>query len=127
MLEKGNTVAIPVQEHRQIVVDVFLIEIVRQLVKIQHSLRNLQSVVIDSTVRVLSQAEFLSEKRTDAKPSVIQACLVMTEVRRRKTKLNSFFEFRNGLNGLVQISFVHFVVQGEMNDFVKGDRNSLHL
>ena len=42
MLEKGNTVAIPVQEHRQIVVDVFLSalgfaaslveEIVRQLV-----------------------------------------------------------------------------------------------
>jgi hypothetical protein len=100
MLEKGNTVAIPVQEHRQIVVDVFLSEIVRQLVKIQHSLRNLQSVVIDSTVRVLSQAELLSEKG------------------------NSFFEFRNGLNGLVQISFVHFLVQGLL---AEGLRDLRHL
>ena len=58
-------------------------EIIKQLVKIQHSLRNLQSLVIDGTVRVLSQAELLSDKR------------------------NLFFEFRNGLNGHVQISFVH--------------------
>ena len=63
MLEKGNTVTVPVQKHRQVIFDVFLGEIVRQLVEIQHSLRNLQPLVIDSTIRVLSQAEFLSEKR----------------------------------------------------------------
>ena len=63
MLEKRNTVAIPVQKHRQIIVDVFLREIVRQLFKIQHSLRDFQFVIIDSTVRVLSQAEFLSKQR----------------------------------------------------------------
>ena len=54
--------------------------------------------------RVLSQAEFLCKKRTDAIPSAIQACLAMAEVSRRKTKLNSLCESRHGLNGLVQIS-----------------------
>lgn len=83
MFEIGNTVAIPVQEHRQVALNICLREIVRELVKIQYGLGNLQAVVIDSTIRVLSQAEFLCKKR------------------------NSFFEFRNGLNGLVQISFVH--------------------
>ena len=107
MFEIGNTVAIPVQEHRQVALNICLREIVRELVKIQYGLGNLQAVVIDSTIRVLSQAEFLCKKRTDAKPRAIQTRLVMAEVPRRKTKLNSFFEFRNGLNGLVQISFVH--------------------
>ena len=103
MLEERNAIAIPVQEHRQIIFDICLRKIVRKFVEIHYRLGDFQAIRVDSTVRVLSQAEFLSEKR------------------------NSFFEFRNGLNGLVQISFVHFVVQGEMNDFVKGDRNSLHL
>jgi len=55
----------------------------------KYRLRNLQTIGVDGTVRILSQAEFLCKKRTDAKPSVIQTCLEMAEVRRRKTKLNS--------------------------------------
>ena len=86
MLEKGNTVTVPVQKHRQVIFDVFLGEIVRQLVEIQHSLRNLQSVVIDSTIRVLSQAEFLCEKG------------------------NTIPKFRYGLNGLVQVCIGHGVL-----------------
>ena len=89
MFKMRECVAVPVQEHRQIVVNICLCEIVRKLLKIQYSLGNLQAVIVDSTVRILSQAELLCEKR------------------------NSFFEFRNGLNGLVQNRFVHnYLVQG---------------
>ena len=63
MFEMRNTVAIPVQEHRQIAVNVCLGEIVRQFVEIQYRLRDFQSVVIDRTIRILCQAEFLSKKR----------------------------------------------------------------
>lgn len=83
MFKMRNTVAIPFQEHRQIVINVSLGKIVRELVEIQHSLRNLQSVVIDSTIRVLSQAEFFGKKR------------------------NAITVFRYGFNRLVQICFVH--------------------
>ena len=85
----------------QIVIDVCLCKVIRKFLKIQYGLGYLQTIGVDSTVRVLSQAEFLCEKRTDAKPSAIQACLVMAEVRRRKTTLNSLCESRHGLNGLV--------------------------
>ena len=54
---------IPLQEHRQVSVDISLSETVRQFFKIQHSLRNLQAVRIDSTVCVLSKTEFLSKER----------------------------------------------------------------
>ena len=101
MLKERQTVAIPVQEHSQIVIDICLCEIVRKLSPIQYRLTNLQAIGVDRTVRILSQAEFLCKKRTDAKPSVIQACLVMAEVRRRKTKLDTIPKFRYGLNGLV--------------------------
>ena len=79
MLKERQTVAIPVQEHSQIVIDICLCEIVRKLSQIQYRLRNLQAIGVDSTVRVLSQAEFLCKKR------------------------NSLCESRHGLNGLVQI------------------------
>ena len=87
MLEMGNTVAIPVQKHRQIVFDIFLGEIVRQLVKIQHSLGNLQAVVVDTTVGILSQTKFFRKPTPNREKS--QACLDYSEVRRRKTKLES--------------------------------------
>ena len=80
MLKERQAVAIPVQEHGQIVIDVLLGEFVRQLLEIQYRLRNLKTVRVDSTVRVLSQAEFLCEKG------------------------NTIPKFRYGLNGLVQIS-----------------------
>lgn len=104
MLEKGNTVTVPVQKHRQVIFDVFLGEIVRQLVEIQHSLRNLQSVVIDSTIRVLSQAEFLCEKG------------------------NTIPKFRYGLNGLVQVCIGHGVLWCRVTGGgVKGSPSSLHF
>ena len=80
MLKERQAVAIPVQEHGQIVIDVLLGEFVRQLLEIQYRLRNLKTVRVDSTVRVLSQAEFLCEKG------------------------DTISQFRYGLNGLVQIS-----------------------
>ena len=94
-------IPVPVQKHSQVFIDISLRKIVRKFLKIQYRLRNLQAIGVDSTVRVLSQTEFLCKKRTDAKPSAIQACLVMAEVRRRKTTLNSLCESRHGLNGLV--------------------------
>ena len=106
MLEKGNTIAIPVQKHRQIVFDIFLGEIVRQLVKIQHSLRNLQSVVIDSTIRVLSQAEFFRKPTPNREKS--QACLDYSEVRRRKTKLES--EIRSSNFGTASMALCKIVL-----------------
>ena len=80
MLKERQAVAIPVQEHGQIVIDVLLGEFIRQLLEIQYRLRNLKTVRVDSTVRILSQAEFLCEKG------------------------DTISQFRYGLNGLVQIS-----------------------
>lgn len=83
MLKMRDTVGIPVQEHCQVVVDVFLGEFVRKLLEIQCRLRNLQAVIVDRTVRVLSQAEFLSKQRYTVS------------------------EFGNNLNRLVQVIFGH--------------------
>ena len=83
----------PMKKHSQIFIDISLRKIVRKLLKIQYRLRNSQAIGVDSTVRILSQAEFLCEKGTDAKPSAIQACLVMAEERRRKTKLDAIAVF----------------------------------
>ena len=102
MFKERQTVAIPVQKHSQIVIDVCLCKIVRKFLEIQYRLRNLQAIRVDSTVRVQSQVEFLCEKRTDAKPSAIQACLVMAEVRRRKTKLDAFLKIGKSFNRPVQ-------------------------
>ena len=107
MFKERQAVAIPVQEHSQIVIDICLSETVRKFSQIQYRLRDLQAIGVDRTVRVLSQAEFLSEKRTDAKPSAIQASLKMAEVRRRKTWLNAFLKFGNSFNRLVQICIGH--------------------
>ncbi len=110
MLEKRNTVAIPVQEHGQVVVNVSLSEIVRQLVKIQHSLRNLQSVIIDSTVRVLSQAEFLSKqpnrRQTECHPSSLGDGRGAKEV----NEVNTLPEFGYSSNRLVQCVVGHVVL-----------------
>ena len=101
MFKERQTVAIPVQEHRQIVIDICLCKIVRELLKIQYRLRNLQAIRVDSTVRVLSQAEFLSKKR------------------------NAIAVFWYGLNRLVQMSFVHdsFVVQGLLTGLLEAHRH----
>lgn len=130
MLKERQTVAIPVQEHRQIVIDICLCKIVRELLKIQYRLRNLQAIGVDRTVRVLCETQLFSKQRTDAKPSAIQACLVMAEVRRRKTKLDAFLEFGNSSNRLVQVCIGHGVLwcRGIMSGGVKrSPAMSLHL
>lgn len=103
MFKERQAVAIPVQEHSQVVIDICLGKFVGKLSQIQYRLRNLQTIGVDSTVSVLSQTEFLCKQRTDAKPSAIQARLVMAEVRRRKTELNAFLKFGNSFNRLVQV------------------------
>lgn len=101
MLKERQAVAIPVQEHRQIVIDICLCKIVRELLKIQYRLRNLQAIGVDGTVRILSQAEFLSKKR------------------------NAIAVSWYGLNRLVQMSFVHdsFVVQGLLTGLLEAHRH----
>ena len=94
MFKERQAVAIPVQEHSQVVIDICLGKFVGKLSQI---------LGVDSTVSVLSQTEFLCKQRTDAKPSAIQARLVMAEVRRRKTELNAFLKFGNSFNRLVQV------------------------
>lgn len=79
-----DAVAIPA-EHRQVVVDICLGKFVRKLLEILYRLRNLKAIRVDSTVRVLSQAEFLCKKRK-AVP-----------------------EFRHNLNRLVQVCIGHGV------------------
>ena len=110
MFKERQAVAIPVQEHGQIVIDIRLCKIVRKFSQIQYRLRNFQAIGVDRTVRVLSQAEFLRKQRTDAKPSAIQASLKMVEVRRRKTELNAFLQFGNSFNRLVQVCIGHGVL-----------------
>ena len=58
----------------------------QEVFQMQYRLRDFKAIGVDGAVRVLSQTEFFSKQRTDAKPSDIQACLVMAEVRRRKSK-----------------------------------------
>ena len=69
VLKVRHTVALLIHQHRKINLNVCLGEVVRQFVVIQNRLRNLQTVIIDRTIRVLCQAEFLCKQRTDAKPS----------------------------------------------------------
>ena len=63
MLEERHAISVSVQKSRKIPVNIFLGKVIRKFAKIQHGLRDLQAIGVDSTVRVLSHAEFLSEKR----------------------------------------------------------------
>jgi len=63
MLEIRNAVAVPAQEHRQVIVDVVLGEVVRKLLEVQHCLRDLQAIIINATVGILSQTELLCKER----------------------------------------------------------------
>lgn len=63
MLEEREAVALLVQDSREIVVDVCLCELFRQLFEKQHRLCNLQAVVIDTAVRILCETQLFSEKR----------------------------------------------------------------
>ena len=63
MFEMRDRVAIPVQEHRQIVIDICLCEVIRKLLKVQYSLCNLQAVVVDTSVGILGQTKFFGKQR----------------------------------------------------------------
>ena len=105
MLEERHAISVSVQKHSQIFIDICLCKIVRKLLKIQDRLRDLQAIGVDSTVRVLSQAEFLSEKG------------------------NTISQFGYGLNGLVQVCIGHGVLwcRGLMTGRLGNPVISLHL
>jgi len=63
MFEMRDRVAIPVQQHRQIVIDICLCEVIRKLLKVQYSLCNLQAVVVDTAVGILGQTKFFGKQR----------------------------------------------------------------
>ena len=86
MLKERQAVAIPVQEHGQIVIDICLCKIVRELLKIQYRLRNLQAVGVDRTVRILCETQFFSKQRY------------------------AFLKFGNSFNRLVQVCIGHGVL-----------------
>ena len=83
------------------------------------------NIVVDTAVGILGQTKFFGKQRTDAKPSAIQACLVMAEVRRRKTKLDAAPEFGNSFNRLVQGVVGHGVLRcrGLMAGLLKESRH----
>ena len=97
VLEEGQAATVFVQECRQIVVDVRLGELLRQLIEKQHCLSNFQAIVIDTAVCILCQTQLFSKKRNAvpefgysrqptnearAESTLFELCLA----RRRKTK-----------------------------------------
>lgn len=83
-------------------------------------------VVLHSEYGMLKERQTVAipVQEPDAKPSAIQACLVMVEVRRRKTKLNAFLKFGNSFNRLVQVCIGHGVLwcRGLMAGLLKESR-----
>ena len=63
VLEEGQAATVFVQECGQIVVDVRLCELIRQLFEEQHCLSNFQAIVIDTAVCILCQTQLFSKKR----------------------------------------------------------------
>ena len=97
VLEERKAATILVQECRQVIVDVSLRELFRQLFEKQHCLSNLQAIVIDTAVCILCQTQLFCEKRNAvpefrysrqptnearAESNLFELCLA----RRRKTK-----------------------------------------
>jgi hypothetical protein len=76
----------------------FIVSYLEEIVVIQYSLRNLQTIIIDRTIRVLCQAEFLCKQRYTVP------------------------EFGNSFNRLVQIGIGHGVLwcRGIMSGGVQG-------
>ena len=81
VLEEGQAATVFVQECRQIVVDVCLCELIRQLFEKQHCLSNFQAIVIDTAVCILCQTQFLSKKRNAvpefgySRDRLVQCCI----------------------------------------------------
>ena len=98
MLEMRDCVTVPVQEHRQIVINICLRKVVGKLPEIQYGLSNLQTVVVDTAVGILSQTKFFCKQRYTVP------------------------EFGNSFNRLVQGVIGHGVLwcRGIMAGFVQG-------
>ena len=81
VLEEGQAATVFVQECRQIVVDVRLGELLRQLFEKQHCLSNFQAIVIDTAVCILCQTQLLSKKRNAvpefrySRDRLVQCCI----------------------------------------------------
>ena len=69
VLEERKAATILVQECRQVIVDVSLRELFRQLFKKQHCLSNLQAIIINTVVCILCDAQFFS-KQFDTFPKI---------------------------------------------------------
>ena len=97
VLEEGLAAPVPVEQHREITLDVVLCELFRQLLEVQHGLSDFQAIVIDAVVRILCDAHLFSKKfntspefgngfkpthEASAESSSLELCLA----RRRKTK-----------------------------------------
>ena len=83
VLEEGLAAPVPVEQHREITLDVVLCELLRQLLVVQHSLRDFQAIIIDAVVCILCETHLVSKKR------------------------NAVFEFRYSRNRLVQSCIGH--------------------
>ena len=81
VFEERQAATVFVQECRQIVVDVRLGELLRQLIEKQHCLSNFQAIVIDTAVCILCQTQFLSKKRNAvpefgySRDRLVQCCI----------------------------------------------------
>ena len=77
VFEEGDAVSFLVQERREVPLDVILSEIVRQLLKVKYSLRNLELVVIDPILCILFDTHLFIETRNAVfKFRHNRACLV---------------------------------------------------
>ena len=105
VLEEREAATVLVQERRQIVVDVTLCELLRQLLEKQHCLSNLQAIIINTVVCILCDAQLFSKQ------------------------FNTFPKIGNGCNSLVQSIFGHgnCGVKGNNDVGVKEFRQLLHL
>ena len=97
VLEERDAATVLGKECGQVVVDVCLGELLRQLIEKQHCLSNLQAIIINTAVCILCQTQLFSEKRNAvtefgysrqptnearAESNLFELCLA----RRRKTK-----------------------------------------
>ena len=83
VLEEGLAAPVPVEQHREITLDVVLCELLWQLLVVQHCLRDFQAIIIDAVVCILCETHLVSKKR------------------------NAVFEFRYSRNRLVQSCIGH--------------------
>ena len=98
VLEEREAATVLGKERRQIVVDVCLGELLRQLIEKQHCLSNLQAIIINTVVCILCDAQFFSKQ------------------------FDTFPKIGNGFYSLVQCVIGHgfFVVEGINDGVVNG-------